>query len=101
MVALHFGGFTEAAGDDKRPTNPTNPTAPHPRNGVLGGARRPLPSLLRQTLNTVTVYRGGAEEARRADNPEVIGSKPVSGILHFTPLQKRVGGTRRPPYKPL
>ena len=52
-VFLHFGGFTEAT------------------------------SLLRQTLNTVTVYRCGAEAARRAHNPEVTGSKPVVGILHF------------------
>ena len=52
-VLLHFGGFAEAT------------------------------SLLRQTLNTVTVYRHGAEAARRAHNPEVTGSKPVAGILHF------------------
>ena len=52
-VLLHFGGFAEAA------------------------------SLLRQTLNTVTVYRHGAEAARRAHNPEVTGSKPVVGILLF------------------
>ena len=93
MVALHFGGFTEAAGDDKRPPNPHST---YPRNGVLGGARRPLHSLLRQTLNTVTVYRGGAEAARRAHNPEVTRSRRVSGILHFAPLQKRVGTTYVP-----
>ena len=52
-VLLHFGGFAEAT------------------------------SLLQQTLNTVTVYRCGAGAARRADNPEVTGSKPVVGILHF------------------
>ena len=52
-LSLHFGGFAEAT------------------------------SLLRQTLNTETHYRHGAEAARRAHNPEVTGSKPVAGILHF------------------
>ena len=52
-VFLHFGGFAEAA------------------------------SLIRQTLNTVTLHRHGAGVARRAHNPEVTGSKPVAGILHF------------------
>ena len=93
MVALHFGGLTEAA---RGAYAPLRPPPRHPRNGVLGGARRPLPSLLRQTLNTVTVYRGGAEAARRAHNPEVTRSRRVSGIIHFAPLQKRVGTTSVP-----
>ena len=42
--------------------------------------------LLWQTLNTVTVYRCGAEAARRADNPEVTGSKPVVGISTLRPF---------------
>ena len=74
-VFLHFGGFAEAT------------------------------SLLRQTLNTVSLNRGGAEAARRftlwAHNPEVTGTTPVTGILTLRWLymaltsgsmtQKRVG----------
>ena len=54
---LHFGGFAEAT------------------------------SLLRQTLNTVSHYRRGAEEARRftlwAHNSEDVGSKPTAGIFYI------------------
>ena len=31
-----------------------------------------------------TPHRRGAAAARRAHNPEVTGSTPVAGILHFT-----------------
>jgi hypothetical protein len=33
-------------------------------------------------------YRCGAEAARRADNPEVTGSKPVAGILSLRPFKE-------------
>ena len=59
-VFLHFGGFAEAT------------------------------SLLWQTLNTVSHYRRGAEEARRftlwAHNLEDVGTKPVAGILTLRPF---------------
>jgi hypothetical protein len=35
-----------------------------------------------------TIYRGGAEEARGAHNPEVIGSNPISGIISIRKLYR-------------
>ena len=34
------------------------------------------------------LHRDGAEGARRAHNPEVVGSNPTSGIYHSLALQK-------------
>ena len=55
-LSLHFGGFAEAT------------------------------SLLRQTLNTVSLNRCGAEAARGAHNSEVTRSKRVAGILTLRSL---------------
>jgi hypothetical protein len=46
--------------------------------------------------------RGGAEEARGAHNPEVLGSSPSSGIfpIHLLYRSRRGGASSAPPLKP-
>jgi hypothetical protein len=61
---FHFGGFSEVA-------------------RLHADVKRILSS--RQSLRDAKLAcnRGGAAEARGAHNPEVMGSIPVSGIIHW------------------
>ena len=38
----------------------------------------------------ITINRHGAEAARRAHNPEDVGSKPTAGIIQFAVLKKKL-----------
>ena len=66
----------------------------------IGAAAHSSPALeklvviAQATLNLSILHRGGAEEARGAHNPEVVGSNPISGIFQFasfTEVGRRAG----------
>ncbi len=53
--------------------------------------------MVHQGTGATNPNRDGAEEARGAHNPEVLGSNPSSGIFQFSSFTEAARGRQAPP----